>query len=510
MQLQPAYQAYQRKRETAIENDALIACGRDSLLSYTQIFRPEYRVGLIHQEIAEALEAVEQGQITRLMLWEPPRHGKSMLCSEHFPPWFLGRNPSGSIICASYGQDLADDFGRRVRNQMVDPLYNRVFPECTVAYDSASVSRISTEQFGNYYAVGIGSGVVGRGANVLLVDDPVKDREAADSVIVRKNVKNWYQSAAYQRLMPGGAIVIMQTRWHEDDLSGWLLREHASEGWVIIKRAVEPDGKIMVAPWPEQFSIEDLKRIKKAIGAREWQAQYNQTPTLEGGGVFMRSMMRYYSGTPLSAARGTNRYILVDPAGEDRPGNDYTTMWVIGLGQDNNARVLDIVRDRIELPDRAKTLMRLHRKWRPLQTRYERVGMQGDVQHLKEVQKRENYFFDVTEVGNSGANAKVHKHDRIKRLLPMFNEGRFWFPETFYYTPNTDASATVDLIQVFINEEFQAFPVAIHDDMLDSLARLVEPDLPLVWPQPEEQVDPDRSEDYMTTLAEQSEGGWMR
>src|SRR6185437_14163019 len=112
------------------------------------------------------------------------RHGKSMLTSEHFPPWYLGRNPTKSIVCAAYGQDLADDFGRKVRNQMLDPFYNQIFPECTVDPSSASVSRISTQQNGAYYAVGIGGALVGRGAHVLVIDDPVKDREAADSFII--------------------------------------------------------------------------------------------------------------------------------------------------------------------------------------------------------------------------------------------------------------------------------------------------------------------------------------
>jgi hypothetical protein len=205
-----------------------------SLVAYTTTFRPDYRPAGLHHRIAGALQRVEAGLTRRLMIFVPPRHGKSMLTSEHFPAWYLGRNPVKSIVCATYAQDLADDFGRKVRNQMVDPLYRAIFPECQVSPDSASVSRISTEKHGNYFAVGIGGPLTGRGANVLLIDDPHKDRADAESPVMRKRAKDWFQSVAYTRLMDGGAIVLMMTRWHEDDLAGWLLEEHADEGWEVL------------------------------------------------------------------------------------------------------------------------------------------------------------------------------------------------------------------------------------------------------------------------------------
>lgn len=392
-----------------------------------------------------------------------------MLTSEHFPPWYLGRNPHKSIVCATYAQDLADDFGRRVRNQMVDPFYGEIFPECTVSPDSASVSRIATQQFGNYYAVGIGAGLTGRGANVLLVDDPHKDRADADSVIMRRRAKDWFQSVAYTRLMPDASIVIMQTRWHEDDLSGWLLREHPSEGWEIIDIPAVP------APWPEAFPEEKLNSIRQMIGPREWSALYMQRPTPGGGGEFRRDWLREYEATPEAVGKGANKYILVDPAGEKRPGNDYTSIWVIGLGADGNYYWLDGIRDRLNLTERGSAVMRLHRKWTPLGVRYERYGMMGDIQYLRELQDRENYRFTVTEVAG-----KLKKEDRIRRLLPMMEQGKFYLPRTMHYT---DAEGAVrDLVKVFVEEELTAFPAGLHDDMLDALARIAEPDLPLTWP----------------------------
>jgi predicted phage terminase large subunit-like protein len=418
------------------------------------------------------------------MIFVPPRHGKSMLTSEHFPAWYLGRNPSKSIVCATYAQDLADDFGRKVRNQMVDPLYGEVFPDCHVAPDSASISRIATQEHGNYFAVGIGGALTGRGANVLVVDDPHKDRQEADSVIARKRAKDWFQSVAYTRLMDKGAVICMMTRWHEDDLAGWLLREHRDEGWEQVN--IPADLETGAIPWPERYPEAELQRIRRMIGPREWSALYQQQPVPGGGGEFRKDWLRYYHSSPQEVGAGCNTYLLVDPAGEKRPGNDYTAMWVIGLGTDKNYYWLDCVRDRLNLTERTKEVLRLHRKWRPMEVRYERYGMMGDVQALQALQERENYRFDITEV----AGVKLKKEDRIRRLIPMFEAGKFYAPASFHYTDSEGMPR--DLVGVFLDEEYGAFPAGIHDDMLDALARIAEPDLPLVWPRAESEDKPDR------------------
>lgn len=382
---------------------------RHSLIAYTIGFRPDYRAAALHYRIAAALQRVEKGECRRLMIFVPPRHGKSMLTSEHFPAWFIGRNPAKSIVCATYAQDLADDFGRKVRNQMVDPLYGEIFPECHVSPDSASVSRIATQEHGNYYAVGIGGALTGRGAHVLVVDDPHKDRQEADSIISRKRAKDWFQSVAYTRLMDDGAVIVMQTRWHEDDLAGWLLREHNDENWEVLNIPANLEtGEI---PWPERFDAEQLTKVRRMIGPREWSALYEQQPVPGGGGEFKREWIRHYHSTPEEVAGGTNKYILIDPAGEQRPENDYTSIWVLGLGADGNYYWLDGVRDRLNITERTKAVMRLHRKWKPLDVRYERYGMMGDIQALRDLQERENYRFAITEV----AGTRVKKNDRIRR-----------------------------------------------------------------------------------------------
>lgn len=418
-----------------------------------------------------------------------------MLTSEHFPAWYLGRNPSKSIVCATYAQDLADDFGRKVRNQLIDPEFREIFPAFQeVPLGTTAASRITTAEHGNYIAVGIGGPLTGRGANVLLIDDPHKDRAEAESIVFRKRAKDWFQSVAYTRLMDGGSIVLMMTRWHEDDLAGWLLSEHADEGWEVLCIPAEP------APWPERYPEPELTRIRRMIGPREWSALYMQSPVPGGGGEFKREWLRRYQTTPLEVSGGQNRYILCDPAGEKREDNDYTSIWVVGLGADGNYYWLDGVRDRLNLTERGHEIMRLHRKWKPIDVRYERYGMMADVQYLQELQNRENYRFGITEVAGT-----LKKEDRIRRLVPLFEQGKVYFPQTLHYTDKEGIPR--DLVHEFVEKEFCAFPAGLHDDMLDALSRITESEgriagktipITLTWPaqEPVESRDRYRRERY--------------
>ena len=181
-----------------------------SLASYAHLQWSGFQLASHHKKICKALGEVELGHIKRLMIFMPPRHGKSLLASEYFPPWYMGRNPDHQVIHTTYGQELASGFGRKVRNQMIDPQFNRIFPGVTIAQDSTAANRFHTNRNGVYHAVGVGGSITGRGAHLLLIDDPIKGREDADSETMRKKLKEWYQSVAYTRLMPGGAIVLIQ------------------------------------------------------------------------------------------------------------------------------------------------------------------------------------------------------------------------------------------------------------------------------------------------------------
>lgn len=448
----------------------IAALARQSLICYSIAQWSGYRPADHHRLISDALERVCNGTCKRLMIQMPPRHGKSMLASEFFPSYYLGHHPDHQIIHATYAQTLADDFGRKVRNLMREPLFSTIFPGITLAEDSQASARFHTNKKGVYHGVGIEGGATGKGADLLLIDDPVKDREAAESETIREKIKNWYKSVAYTRLMPNAAIVIIQTRWHEDDLSGWVEEEHRHEDWEILRLpAISKDN---TALWPESYPLERLLVIERTIGPRDFQSLYQQNPRPVDGAVFKRQWLQYYGNLD---ARGMNRVILVDPASGKRKNNDYTTMWVIGLGQDGNRYILDLVRDRLNLTERAATLFRLHRKWKPGEVRYEQYGLQADIEHIKSRMDDMNYRFAIVEVAG-----RVSKEDRVKRLVPLFQNGRIWMPHQLMYTDTR--GEVVDLIHTFVETEFLSFPVGRHDDMIDALARMEEPDLELPWP----------------------------
>lgn len=296
------------------------------LISYAAYQWPGYRDAAHHRLIARHLEAVERGEITRLMITMPPRHGKSMLASEFFPAWYMGRNPDHYVVAATYAQELADDFGRKVKNQIEGDGFRAIFPGVGLADDSKSAKRFhiegasggfehETKQRGAFYAVGIGGPLTGRGAHLLLIDDPVKNREDADSEVIRRKTMDWYTSTAYTRLMPGGRIVIIQTRWHEDDLSGWLQAEHEHEGWVLLNLpAINDKGEAL---WPEQYPIEALERIKLALPQRDWSALYQQRPQPDDGNFFKREWLPEWREKPRHmSVYGTSDYAVTDGAGD--------------------------------------------------------------------------------------------------------------------------------------------------------------------------------------------------
>lgn len=198
-----------------LDPHSILPLARADLACYALAMCPDFRVAKHHRVLIDALEQVERGAIKRVMVFMPPRHGKSLTASCIFPAWFLGRNPRRSVIAASYGAELAEDFGRRVRNFMSDPLHAEIFPECKLSADSAAQRRFDTTAGGSYYAVGRGGAVTGRGADLLLLDDLLKDSEEARSETIRRSMHDWFQHVAYTRLAPGGALVLIQTRWHE-------------------------------------------------------------------------------------------------------------------------------------------------------------------------------------------------------------------------------------------------------------------------------------------------------
>jgi len=295
---------------------------RKSLLSFTEYTNPAYRGANHHRLIADKLEAVERGEIDRLMIFMPPRHGKSELASKRFPAWCLGRQPKRQIIAASYNSDLANDFGRNVRNIVAEPEFGQVFPNVGLAPDSQAANRMNTNHGGTYVAAGVGTAVTGRGADIALIDDPFKDREEADSERRRDVVWDWYRSTLFTRLMPGGAVVLIQTRWHEDDLAGRLLEAEGDQWEVLDLPAINKAGEAL---WPEWYDLKALNRIKDTIGQREWSALYQQQPQPDDGTYFQRAWFKEWDKLPDVHYYGTSDYAVTDG------GGDYTVHRIWGI-----------------------------------------------------------------------------------------------------------------------------------------------------------------------------------
>ena len=282
--------------------------------------------------IADKLEAVERGEIDRLMIFMPPRHGKSELASKRFPAWCLGRQPKRQIIAASYNSDLANDFGRNVRNIVAEPEFGQVFPNVGLAPDSQAANRMNTNHGGTYVAAGVGTAVTGRGADIALIDDPFKDREEADSERRRDVVWDWYRSTLFTRLMPGGAVVLIQTRWHEDDLAGRLLEAEGDQWEVLDLPAINKAGEAL---WPEWYDLKALNRIKDTIGQREWSALYQQQPQPDDGTYFQRAWFKEWDNLPTVHYYGTSDYAVTDG------GGDYTVHRIWGIGPDGTIYRVD-------------------------------------------------------------------------------------------------------------------------------------------------------------------------
>lgn len=334
---------------------------KTSLIGFTEYTFPQYQTAEHHRLIAEKLEAVERGDIDRLMIFMPPRHGKSELATKRFPAWALGKNPNRQIIQASYNSDLATDFGRQVRNIVNERRYQNVF-ETELAADSKAANRWNTSGGGAYVAAGVGTAVTGRGADIFIIDDPLKDREEADSETRRDTVWNWYTSTAYTRLMPGGSVILIQTRWHEDDLAGRLLEAEAKGGdkWdKLILPAVMSNDQAL---WPERYDLDALNRIKGAIGPRDWSALYQQSPSPDDGTFFQRDWIKWHE-PDCDLPEPVHRYGCSDYAVTE-DGGDYTEHGVFGVGASGTIYVDDWWHGQTpsdEWIERKLDLVKLHR-----------------------------------------------------------------------------------------------------------------------------------------------------
>lgn len=484
------------KREEMIEaimlaRESLARDARKSFSAFAALRQPmDQQPALHHALICEALDALERGDVphNRLMIFMPPGSAKSTYGSKHFPQYFFGRNPQLSAVLASHTAELAESWGRKIRNGINEAEFADIFPMVSVASDNASAKRWATNQGGEFFAAGVGGSVTGRRADLGIIDDPVASREDADSDIVRQKTWDWYVNDFVTRLKPGAKQVLIMTRWHEDDLAGRLLEREKAK-WKILKLPMiagenDPLGRQQGDRlWKEWFTEEMLETAQ--ADPRSWISLYQQEPRPAEGAEFKRTWVQRYAVPP----KVTNKIILVDPAGDPsrntgkRKKSDFTAMWVIGLGSDQNAYVLDGLRDRLNLTQRADALFALHKKHKPMQVRYEQYGLQADVEHVKSEMERRQYRFAIKEVGGG-----VEKNARIRRLIPWFEGGRMWFPNEMHR--ETIQGVSYDVVKDFIDQEYSTFPVGRYDDSFDCLARLAEPGQSLPYPDEDPESDP--------------------
>lgn len=449
---------------------------------------PKFVANSFAEAVAWEIQNCLEGDVDRLMLFAPPRHGKSFMTSETAPAWFLGKYPDKKVIAASHTAELAFDMGAKVKELMVDPVHQMVFKEeGSLNKQRAASDNFRTNLGGQYFGVGVGGTPIGKGADVYIIDDPIRSRADVESEKQREDLKSWYSSAVLSRLEGKGKIILMHQRWHEDDLAGWLLKEHADDGWRVVSfpaiiedeedRAMDYLGRDYgEALIPELHSTDKLLRLKKNMLKRDWLSMYQQRPAGASGEKFTREMLLQYQTDPMIVRQGLNVYIMVDPADSTGDGNDYTAMVVVGLGADGNFYILDMIRERLDLSGRASALINLHRRWRPIAVGYEKYGAQADISHIKYVQELQNYRFPILEFNN-----KLKKNPRIERLIPDMTNGRWYMPDGMVRM--TEDGQEYEPMERVIEEEMLPFPLGKHDDGLDALSRIY--DMPIIWPSPQ-------------------------
>ena len=444
---------------------ALRALARKHMLPFVERFDSNYQAGWVHKDICQRLEqfshAVTQRESPRLMLFMPPRHGKSTLASIAFPAWHLGRNPEHEFISCSYSGSLAMSFSRKVRHQLREPNYKNVFSDASLDPTSQSVESWLTTKGGGYVAAGVGGGITGKGAHVLVIDDPVKNREDAESEYSRDSVWDWYTSTAYTRLAPGGGILVILTRWHDDDLAGRLLAAAAdgADDWEVVKypAIAEQDEEFREegeALHPERYDVSSLSKIQKAIGPRDWSALYQQNPVADEGDYFNRDMINYYDEADLDYTR-LRYYCAWDLAIGQRERNDYSVGLVVAVDEYDKLYVVDCVRGKWDGFELVERILDLYETWRPGVVGIEKGHIEMALgpfleKRVRERRLNEAYFRDLK-------TGRRDKEARARAIQGRMQQGMVYFPkEPLWVGP--------------LIAELLRFPNGVHDDQVDALA----------------------------------------
>lgn len=380
------------------------------------------------------------------MIFAPPRHTKSELASRRFPAWYLGRHPDKQLIAATYSGDFALDFGREVRGIVQSEEYRPIFPDVSLAPDSQAANRWHTTQGGVSVYVGVGGPITGRGAHIALIDDPFKNREEADSEVRRETVWKWYTSTLRTRLMPGGAVILIMTRWHDDDLAGRLLEKQPDEWRVVELQAIADEGKPSErALWPEWYDLDALKRIRNDVGPRDWSALFQQRPTPDDGTYFKREWLKHWSVKPDSLhIYGTSDYAVTDG------GGDYTVHRVWGVAPNGDIYRLDGWRGQTAADEWIEQKLNLIKRYKPVAWFGEAGVIQKAVEPMLTRRMRERKVYCRMEWLPSIAD----KPTRARGIQSRMAMG------AVYFEPGADV------------EEFVRFPAGKHDDDVDTASMI--------------------------------------
>jgi len=427
-----------------------IDASHNNFIPFVRNMWPEFIAGKHHKIISEKLERVATGELKRLIINMPPRHTKSEFASYLFPAWMIGKNPSMKIIQATHTTELAVGFGRKVKNLLERDEYLEIFPDAKLAVDSKASGRWDTARGGMYYAVGVGSNLAGRGADLCIIDDPHSEQTAMSNAGF-DDAWDWYTGGPRQRLQPGGSIIVVMTRWSEKDLTGQLTRSMArdplADQWEIVEFPMElPSGD---ACWPEYWSQADMVAVKASIPVSKWNAQYQQNPTGDETSILKREWWNLWEKESVPALE----YVIqsYDTAFSKKETADYSaiTTWGVFFPNESgtpNLILLDSLKGRWDFPELKAKAYELYKFWDP-----ETVIIEAKATGMPLTHELRNMGIPVVNFTPSRGNDKV---SRVHSVAPLFESGMIWAPDQLW---------AEELI-----EECAAFPNGEYDDLVDS------------------------------------------